>query len=117
MDRLSQMLNDLMAPLVQRHKTLELGHNLRANKLTRLWPPGTSPRYRYWQAKRNGKGQEVRFCWATNRNAAGFYLTWREIWRKNRTVVRDGFASRRIRKQAKALAGRRCQAHNDKQGQ
>lgn len=47
-------------------------------------------RYRYWSGKNREKrrtvdGQErvhvsdVRFCWSTGRNIAGYYLAWREV--------------------------------------
>lgn len=81
-----------------------------AHKLTRLWGEGPGPRYRYWGDIRNGKGQRVRYCWSTNRNAAGFFLGWREVWMKNGTGKRDQYVSRRSRQKVKDIARRRHDA-------
>jgi hypothetical protein len=75
-----------------------------ANKLTRVFEPGVSTNYRYWGPVKNGKGQRVRFCWSSHRNAAGFFLGWRETWMKNGTVKRDQWASRRVKARVADLA-------------
>lgn len=38
-----------------------------------------SARYRYFPAGRNGRNQEIRFCYSVERNAAGYFLGWREV--------------------------------------
>lgn len=38
----------------------------------------THYRYNYIDAGTNGRGWSVRYCWTTTRNAAGYYITWRE---------------------------------------
>ena len=68
-----------------------------ANKTTRVFDPGVSTNYRYWGPVKNGKGQKVRFCWSSHRNAAGFFLGWREVHMKNGTVKRDRWLSRRVK--------------------
>lgn len=78
------------------------------HKLARVFPPGVGSNYRYWEA-RNGRGSRVRFCYAVNRNVAGFYLTWREV-ETAKAVKRDQWASRRTRKAAAALALKRHRA-------
>ena len=75
-----------------------------AHKLTRVFEPGVSTNYRYWGPVKNGKGQRVRFCWSSHRNAAGFFLGWRETWMKNGTVKRDQWASRRVKARVADLA-------------
>lgn len=82
----------------------------RAHKATLLWSDGKRPNYRYWGDVVNGKGQRVRFCWSTTRNAAGFFMGWRETVRKNRTVKRDMFVSRRVRERVKDIARQRTNA-------
>jgi hypothetical protein len=47
-------------------------------KKTRVFPSGASMSYRFYREK-NGRGQEVRYCWSTERNAAGYFLCWREV--------------------------------------
>lgn len=82
-----------------------------AHKLTRVMEDGKPPSYRYWcRELTNGKGQRVRFCWTVHRNAAGFYLGWRETWRKDGRVVRDQFISRRVKARCIGIAGQRYAA-------
>lgn len=78
-----------------------------ANKTTRVFEPGVSTNYRYWGPVKNGKGQKVRFCWSSHRNAAGFFLGWRETWMKNGTVKRDQWLARRVKARAADVAKRR----------
>ena len=78
------------------------------NKTTRVFDAGVSAAYRYWPAGKNGKGQKVMFCWSTHRNAAGFYLGWREVYMKNGTVKRDRWLARRIKNRCAAIAKRRA---------
>jgi len=68
-----------------------------ANKASRLFGAGVSPSYRYYGGKKNGKGQRVLFCYSVHRNVAGFFLGWRETYRKNGTVKRDRWVSRRVK--------------------
>ena len=78
------------------------------NKLTRVMEEGKGTNYRYWGGEIiNRKGQRVRYCWSVYRNAAGFYLGWRETWRKNGTVIRDRFVARRVRTKCKVIAQQR----------
>lgn len=61
---------------------------------------------------KNGKGQKVRFCWSSHRNAAGFFLGWRETWMKNGTVKRDRWYSRKVKARAADVARRRYEKAN-----
>jgi hypothetical protein len=79
-----------------------------AHKSTRVFDPGVSPSYRYYGGKRNGKGQRVLFCYSVHRNAAGFFLGWRETYRKNGQVVRDRWVSRRVKARCIEIAKRRA---------
>jgi hypothetical protein len=83
-----------------------LGH-----KLSPIFEHGKL-RYRYYAVKPT-KTREVRYCWTTYPNVAGFYLTWRETETETR-VTRDKHSSRRIRKAAKALAYSRYVAHKER---
>jgi hypothetical protein len=47
-------------------------------KKTRVFPANARMSYRFYREK-NGRGQEVRYCWSTERNAAGYFLCWREV--------------------------------------
>ena len=77
------------------------------HKTTRVFDAGVSANYRYWGPVKNGKGQKVRFCWACHRNAAGFFLGWRETWMKNGTIKRDRWYSRKVKARAADVAKRR----------
>jgi hypothetical protein len=56
---------------------------------TRVFDEGVHTGYRYFPVREKGR-PEVRFCWAVNRNAAGFFLVWRETVTR-RQVRRDEF--------------------------
>ncbi len=79
-------------------------------KTTRVFDAGVSTNYRYWPAPKNGKGQKVWFCWSSHKNAAGFYLGWREVHMKNGTVKRDRWLARRVKNRVAAIAKRRSDA-------
>lgn len=80
-----------------------------ANKTTRLFDPGVSASYRYYGGKRNGNGQRVLFCYSVHRNAAGFFLGWRETYMKNGNVKRDRWVSRRVKARCIDIAKRRAE--------
>lgn len=110
-------MSDGLLRALMREAGLSLGLDYSTtDKLTRVFAHGVSPSYRYFSAGLNGKNQRVHFCWATNRNAAGFFLTWRETTTANgKQTKRDKWAARRKRKASKALALRRCQAFKQPQ--
>ncbi len=87
-------------------------------KLTRIMGPKGSS-YRYFDAGRDGRGWQVRFCYSCWRNAAGYFLSWREIIPPKGSKAkfggkRDKFAARKVRKRARTLAERRCEAFKAK---
>lgn len=67
-------------------------------------------RYRYFESPARPRMREVRFCWSTVRNVAGYFLSWRERDIGDGRWERDQFAARKVRKAAKALASRRHDA-------
>lgn len=69
--------------------------------------------YRYWRAGTDGRGREVRFCWSTHRNVAGYFLSWREVIGKN-GGKRDQWSARKARSACKELAAQRQNAWIDK---
>lgn len=56
------------------------------HKLSRVIEGGTG--YSYYDAGKNGRGSRVRYCYATNRNVAGYFLLWRETLMAKK-VTRD----------------------------
>lgn len=79
--------------------------NPAAHKLSHDFPDGLS--WRYWPAGKDGRGREIRFCWTTTRNAAGYFLGFREV-RGKRGGKRDQFTAskRRTTVSDRALARR-----------
>lgn len=84
-----------------------------AHKKSRVFVGKTN--YRYYSGGRNKKGQSVNFCYSTGRNVAGFFLGWRETVRKNGSVKRDMWLSRRVRKRCVEVAKRRSEAFKIRQ--
>lgn len=83
------------------------------NRKTRVMPEGASLNYRYVRANRTQKGSEVRFCWAVQRNAAGFFLGWQE--RVTKTAIRrTRFIAYRRRKTVAEMCQKRRDAWNRK---
>jgi hypothetical protein len=79
-----------------------------ALKMTRVFDEGVSASYRYFGGKKNGKGQRVYFCYSVHRNAAGFFLGWRETHMQNGTVKRDRWVSRRVKARCIEIARSRA---------
>lgn len=103
---LEHMLGQAFAPLQQREVDRAAADPV-ANKLTRLAAPGKDWSYRYVPAGKDGLGRTVRFCWSCHRNAAGYFLTWREV-RGKTNGKRDQYAARRVRRRCMEMAMRRA---------
>ena len=79
------------------------------HKLTRVFDAGVSTSYRYWDAGIDGRGRAVIFCWACHRNAAGYFLGWREVSSKQQTK-RDMWVARKTKAACQEVARRRQNA-------
>lgn len=75
-----------------------------ANKLTRLMGPKGNT-YRYADGGRDHTGRTVRFCWSCWKNAAGYFLAWKEVRGENQGE-RVGWTAHRTRKAARAWSTR-----------
>lgn len=90
-----------------------------ANKLTRVMEGRYGLRYYWLPVGVNGKGQKVYYCWTKHRNAAGYFLSWREVYsvprgkQKRQTVKRDQWIARKAKWRAKEVAERRAQAFRE----
>lgn len=84
------------------------------HKLTRVMEGKYGMRYWWIPVGKNGKGQKVYFCWTRHRNAAGYFLGWRETHsvprgkQKRQTIKRDQWVARKAKWRAKAVAERRA---------
>lgn len=104
-----EMEADAAKRRIERAKADPLG-----NKLTTQFE-GQSMNWHYAATLRDGRGRRVRFCWSCHRNAAGFFLGWREVWDAKRgTGKRDQWVSRRVRKAVAEIARRRTAAFRAK---
>lgn len=78
-----------------------------ANKLTKVFDPDARMSYRYYDGGKDGRGRKVWFCWATERNAAGYFLGWREV-RGKTGGKRDQWVARKVKARCKEAAKRRA---------
>ena len=90
-------------------------------KLTKVWERGKNCTYRHYSGGQDDRGWSVNFCWSTSRNAAGYFLGWREVlapptsksktrWKRNQWVARKS------RRRAEELALRRATKFAKKNG-
>jgi hypothetical protein len=77
-----------------------------AFKKTRVFDGGARLNYQFYGGRKNGRGHAVRFCWATNRNAAGYFLAWREVISKKQ-MKRDMWIAHKVRNKSKAACSKR----------
>lgn len=90
----------------------------KTNKLTRVFDG--EMRWRYFDAGKDGRGWNVRFCWSTTRNAAGYFLGWRELlppkWSRAKfDMKRDQWIARKARHRCKTKALQRLERHQSAQ--
>lgn len=61
------------------------------HKLTLQWPKDSDgPSVRYFEGGIDRRGVRRRFCWTTNRNAAGYFLSFVEVYK-----TKTGFGERK----------------------
>lgn len=91
----------------------------KAHKLTRVMEGKHGLSYRYQTAGTDGRGRRVLFCWSVHRNAAGYFLGWREVYSKPRgkrgayTVKRDRWVARKAKWRARDVAVRRAESFRE----
>jgi hypothetical protein len=78
------------------------------HRLSRVMERGKPLNYRYRPVKVGRR--EVRYCWATNRNVAGFYLGWREV-ETPKLIRRDQWVARRVKQRVIDMMRNRADAH------
>jgi hypothetical protein len=60
-------------------------------------------RWRYWRVP-TSKSSYVAFCYATTKNAAGYYLTWQETVNSKGVGTREFIRGHKLRRDAKESA-------------
>lgn len=115
MDRATMLLNRAFADILAGHHDRMREAAERdpvKNKLTMIWPNGQEPSWRYYGGGVDRRGVSYRFCWTTNRNAAGYFLSFVERFdRKKGRGERVKFLASRSRSRMKARALKLYQAH------
>jgi hypothetical protein len=81
------------------------------HKCTRIFPGST--RFSYWEAK-DRRGSRVRFCYSAERNAAGYFMGWREV-ETAKAVKRRDFHVSQSKRDIKARCYRQFQAFKSEQ--
>lgn len=107
-----KILNDMWRDIrvESRKRQLEaIAKNPKAHKLTKIMGERGS-NYAYMPAGKDGRGRTIRYCWSKHRNAAGYFLGWREVWEKDGlTGKRDQFFARKVKRRAAELQSRRAE--------
>lgn len=131
MDEATRRLNEAFGDIFRRMERENLEReaeaakaNPKAHKLSRAMPKGN--RYVYTPAGKSARGATIRFCRSTQRNAAGYFLCWREVETPSKkkakkvgdlvsTTKRDQWTGFRSKKAAIALCRRRAAAFRARQ--
>lgn len=79
-----------------------------AHKLTTIMASGDGLKdiVHWWTgllAAKSRPSRAVAYCWTAKRNAAGYFLGWREVHEPGASVKRDGWTARRQKKALVAL--------------
>lgn len=74
------------------------------------WADGAEPRWRYFDGGVDRRGVRRRFCWTTTRNAAGYFLAFNEVVRKNGSGERKDIVASKRRATCKERARARYRA-------
>lgn len=108
------MMLEMQADSLERQRKAVLADPA-GHKLTTHFPEGARLAYRFFRV-RGKRGPEVRYCYATERNLAGYFLSWRETIRADGSGKRDQWSASKQRKIAKARASARHDAHQARVG-
>ena len=80
-----------------------------ADKTGNLIPEHGSINWRYRRAT-DGHGREMRFCWSVGRNAAGYFLAWREYATADGTIHRTDWTAHRKKSTCAEICANRASA-------
>ena len=107
---ISRMMLEMQIEAIERRRKAILADPVK-HKTTLEFPSDAKMNWRYWQVK-NKRGPRVRYCYSTERNLAGYFICWREIWNEKKGLgKRDMIAASKRRATVKAKSLRRYKAH------
>ena len=93
-----QMLNDMAEADYEAAQ-----EDPKRHKLTKIMERGKDPNYRSYTAGKNGRGQQVNYCYTVHRNAAGYFLVFRQV-RGKKKIVNDQWDACKTKQAAKNWA-------------
>jgi hypothetical protein len=115
MKRPEDLIAGVMRDFMRNERRAELADirkDPKANRLTRIMgPKGDS--YRYADGGADHVDRRVWFCWACHRNAAGYWLAWKEV-RGGKNAQRSAWTSHDTKKAARAFSERWANEHREK---
>jgi hypothetical protein len=86
------------------------------HKTTLEFPEDARMSSRYWGDIKT-RGKRYRYCYSTERNLAGYFLCWREVWHEKKGIgERDMFTASKRRLTVREQARKRHEAHKAKLG-
>lgn len=83
-------------------------------KTTLQWADGIEPRWLYYEGGTDRRGTRRRFCYTTTRNAAGYFLAFDEVVRKDGRGERTRIVASKRRKTVAAKAEARAKAYRSR---
>lgn len=107
---IQRMMLDLQIDQMKRIRARVLADPA-GHKLTLEFPENARMRWLYYQVK-GKRGPRVRYCYSTERNLAGYFLGWREVWDERKGLGRrDQLIASKRRKTVADRALARLKAH------
>jgi hypothetical protein len=107
---IQNLMLEMQIEAIERRRKAVLADPIK-HRATLEFPESAKMNWRYWQVK-GKRGPRVRYCYSTERNLAGYFLCWREVWDAKAGVgKRDLFVASKRRTTVKAKALQRYKTH------
>lgn len=107
---IERMMLEMRVDQLERERARVLADPVK-HKLTTLFPEGARMNYHYWPVDK-ATWPRVRYCYSTERNLAGYFLSWRETVKKDGNGKRDQWIASKRRNTVRDRAEARADAHN-----
>jgi hypothetical protein len=104
------MMLEMQVEAAERRRKAVLADPVK-HKTTLEFPEGARLNWRYWGTIKS-RGKTIRYCYSTERNLAGYFLSWREtVSLKSGVGKRDMFIASKRRLTVRDKAQQRHAAH------
>jgi hypothetical protein len=107
---IERMMLEMQVEGLERQRAAVLADPLK-HKLTLHFPEGARLNWLYFKVAKSA-WPEVRYCYSTERNLAGYFLGWRETINRDGSGKRDQWVASKRRKTVADKARSRSTAHN-----